>query len=1061
MEYYGHQLRWMMKQGLYEQILNNLTRRQLSDLDASLYDIGIEQLDPEEARKQLSNYLAVVTRRALKMVREQHSDENESLLLQVRTCNELIATLRNILGHEEWREWQLDERGEVLTYVYSKLNHIRGIKESEVVRPTTTLSQSSLFTGSHSEPNMMNELKAEIVTSDQVDLLVSFIKWSGLRCLMDQLEEFTGNGGRLRVITTTYMEATDYKAILELSKLRNTEIKISYDIDRTRLHAKAYLFKRETGFTTAYVGSSNLSNPALTSGLEWNLKVTEKDAYDVLKKIEATFESYWNDREFKPFSLSDQEHQLLLKQALGRKREQEGNGLSFLFNIIPYDYQKEILEKLEAQRVIYGRMRNLLVAATGVGKTVISAFDYKRFTTRNPGAKLLFVAHREEILKQSLDTFRVILKDFNFGELHVGSSQAYSIDHLFISIQSFNALRLAEKTTPDFYDYLIVDEFHHAAAPSYQKLLSYYRPQILLGLTATPERMDGKDVLRYFDDTIAAEIRLTDAIDRKLLCPFHYFGVTDSVDLSQVRWSRRGYDLNELETLYTHNKIRAGQIVNSLKKYVTDLEDVKALGFCVSVDHAMYMAKIFNETGITAIALHGKSSDEERGSAKAKLTSGAIKVIFVVDLYNEGVDIPEVNTILFLRPTESLTVFLQQLGRGLRLADGKECLTVLDFIGQAHKEYPFQDKLRALLGKTKHSVQHYVEHGFSSLPRGSFIQLEKQAREYILRNLKQTTINRKSLVGKLKYFQEDTGLSLTLANFVQYHGMDLYDFYGGRNGNRTFRGLMAEAGLIEPFQFEIVELLTKRIPALLSINSRRLLSFLISYMEERNGAETEEERLMLSMFYYTFYRSEPQKQGFEGIRQAVQSIVSNDMFRDEILDILKYNYAHIDFVDKQNDFPFACPLDLHCKYSTDQVLAAFGFWNEEKAPAFREGVKYFEDKGTDIFFITLNKSDKDFSPSTLYEDYAINERLFHWQTQSRISAETNTAKRYIHHRQMGKRIALFVREYKEDHNYTSPFIFLGEAEYVRHEGNKPMSFVWRLKEEMPPELVPIANKAIG
>lgn len=753
---------------------------------------------------------------------------------------------------------------------------------------------------------------------------------------------------------------------------------------------------------------------------------------------------------------------MLLQEALGKKKERERNQLTFSFTLTPYDYQKEILEKLEAQRVIYGRTRNLLVAATGVGKTVVSAFDYKRFADRNQKSKLLFVAHREEILKQSLDTFRFILKDLNFGELHVGSNQADSIDHLFISIQSFNTLKLTEKTTRDFYDYIIVDEFHHAAAPSYQRLLAYYQPQILLGLTATPERMDGKDILHYFNDTIAAEIRLTDAIDRKLLCPFHYFGVTDSVDLSQVKWSRRGYDLNELENLYSHNKIRASQVINSLKKYVTDLDEVKGLGFCVSVDHALYMAKVFNESGIAAIALHGKSSNDERNSAKRRLVSGEIKVIFVVDLYNEGVDIPEINTVLFLRPTESLTVFLQQLGRGLRLAEGKECLTVLDFIGQAHKEYNFQEKFRALLGKTKHSIQHYVENGFSSLPRGSFIQLEKQAQEYILRNIKQTAINKRSLIEKLKHFTEDTGLSLTLDHFTRYHGMSLYEFYGGRNGKRTFRGLMAEAGLIEPFEFEDMEYLTKRIPALLSINSRRLLSFLIDYLEDPGkSAHTEEERLMLNMFYYTFYRSEPKKHGFLDINQAVQSIVSCKEFRDEVIEILKHNYEHINFVDKKNEFPFVCPLDLHCTYSTDQILAAFGFWNEDKAPAFREGVKYFEDKKTDIFFITLNKSDKDFSPSTLYEDYAINERLFHWQTQSRISEETNTAKRYIHHKQTWNRIALFVREYKEENNYTSPFVFLGEAEYVGHEGSKPMSIVWRLKVEMPPELVPAANKAIG
>ncbi|WP_027417991.1 DEAD/DEAH box helicase [Aneurinibacillus terranovensis] len=1046
-----------MKQGLYEQIINNITKKQLTALDSTVYDIGKEPLDAEEARKLLSNYLAMVTRRALKVVRENNVDEG-AVLAQVRTCNEIIETLRDVLGPDEYKELQLVEQGEVLTYVYSKLNHIRGIRNEKVIRPATPLSQSSLFTGSHFEPNMMHELRHEILTADRIDWLVSFIKWSGLRCLMDQLEQFTLNGGKLRVITTTYMEATDFKAVLELSRLPNTEIKISYDTDRTRLHAKAYMFKRDTGFTTAFVGSSNLSNPVLTSGLEWNLKVTEKDAYDVLKKIEATFESYWNDREFKYFSPDNTDDVLQLKGVLGRKKEP--SPLPFHFDLAPYDYQKEVLEKLEAERTLYGRYRNLLVAATGVGKTVISAFDYKRFVQKNPGARLLFVAHREEILKQSRDTFRFILKDLNFGELHVGGNQAQGLDHLFISIQSLNSLRLVDKTSRNFYDFIIVDEFHHAAAPSYQALLNYYEPQILLGLTATPERMDGKDIISYFDHAVAAEIRLTDAIDRKLLCPFHYFGITDHVDLSKVKWSRRGYDLTELENLYTNNKIRALQILNSMKKYVSDMEQVKGIGFCVGVDHALYMAKVFGEAGVPSIALHGKSSEEERHQAKNLLEKGEINMIFVVDLYNEGVDIPAVNTILFLRPTESLTVFLQQLGRGLRLFEGKECLTVLDFIGQAHQEYNFRDKFRALIGRTKHSVQHYVENGFSNLPRGSFIQLEKQAKDYILRNLKQATTTRKSLVNKMKYFEGDTGLKLTLENFVRYHGLSLHDFYGGRTGNRTFNGLKVEAGLLDTYSWENGDYLTKRIPALLSLNSRRLLRFLLAYLEEEARPQTEEERLMLNVFYYTFYRSEPKKHGFRDVQHALQSIFSCPAFRDEVIDILKYNQMQIDFVDKRNEFPYACPLDIHCKYSMDQVLAAFGYWDEDRAPSFREGVKYFEDKKTDIFFITLNKSDKDFSPSTLYEDYAINERLFHWQTQSRISEDSKTAQRYIHHKQMGTRIALFVREYKEENNYTSPFVFFGEAEYVRHEGNKPISFIWRLKEEMPPAMVPAANKVI-
>lgn len=1054
-----------MKQGLYEQLINQLTVKQLAGLDSSAFEIGKERLDVEEARKLLSNYIALVTRRALKLVREQSNASNDEglILAQVQTCNEMIATLKSSLGQEECDLLKLDEQGEVLTYIYSKINHIRSFKDEKVIRPATPLSQSSLFTGAHSEPNMLHELKHEIATSDRIDFLVSFIKWSGLRILMEQLEAFTSNGGQLRIITTTYMEATDYKAIIELSKLQNAEIKISYDTNRTRLHAKAYMFKRDTGFTTAYVGSSNLSNPALTSGLEWNVKVTEKDSYDVLKKIEATFESYWNDREFHAFVSSNPEHEKRLLQALRKSRTDRQDSEYFPFEILPYDYQKEVLEKLEAQRTLYGRMRNLVVAATGVGKTVISAFDYKRFAEKCSRARLLFVAHREEILKQSRDTFRYIVKNLNFGELHVGSHQAESLDHLFVSIQSFNAMRLTESTTPDFYDYIVVDEFHHAAAPSYQMLLSYYQPQILLGLTATPERMDGKDVLHHFEDTIAAEIRLTDAIDRKLLCPFQYFGVTDHIDLSQVKWSRRGYDLMELENLYTSNKIRAMQILNSMRKYVTDMDQVKGLGFCVGVDHALYMAKVFEEAGLPAIALHGGSSDEERQHAKTRLTLGEIKMIFVVDLYNEGIDIPVVNTILFLRPTESLTVFLQQLGRGLRLAEGKECLTVLDFIGQAHQNYNFQDKFRALIGHTKHSVQHYVENGFSSLPRGSFVQLEKQAKAYILRNLKQAATNRRSLIQKIKYFEGDTGHELSLENFVRYHGLSLYELYGGRTGNRTFSGLKEEAGVAEAregYTWLNSDYVAKRIPALLNMNSRRLLKFLLAYLEDGASPQTEEERLMLNMFYYTFYRSEPVKHGYAGVDEALHITLAYPAFREEVIEIMKVKLTHIDFVDMPNDFPFACPLDVHCSYSMDQILAAFEYWNEEQAPSFREGVKYFEDKQTDIFFITLNKSDKDFSPSTLYEDYAINERLFHWQTQSRTSEYSKTAQRYIHHRELGTRIVLFVREYKDENNYTAPFVFLGEAEYVKHEGNKPMSFVWRLKSEMPPAMVPAANKVI-
>jgi superfamily II DNA or RNA helicase len=1048
-----------MKQGIYEEIINQQLKKELGTLDLEEFEIGTEQIDPEEARKLLSTYISAITRKALKFVRDNESDGNQALMDQIRTCNEIIQVLSERLDDEEFEALQIDEEGEILTSIYSKMNSIRSIRKGEVIRPVTPISQSSLFTGSSYEPNMLGELKKEILSADRIDMLVSFIKWSGLRCIIEELKTFTSQPDKqLRVITTSYMEATDYKAVVELSKLPNTEVKISYDVERTRLHAKAYLFNRETGFSTAYIGSSNLSNPALTAGLEWNMKVTEKDSFDIIRKFEATFESYWNDSEFKPFNHNDQLDREQLTLALSKKKAEESN-LSVLFDIQPYHYQKEILEKLQVDREVLGRNRNLLVAATGVGKTVISAFDYKRFKNTNKNnAKLLFVAHREEILKQSLDTFRVILKDTNFGDMLVGSYQPESLDHLFVSIQSFNSRKLVQHTTPDYYDFIIVDEFHHAAADSYQKLLSHYQPKILLGLTATPERMDGKNVLSYFNDSISAEMRLTEAINRKLLSPYQYFCVSDTVDLSKLKWGRKGYEIRELENVYTSNTRRSSQIVNSLYKYVTDIEDVKGLGFCVSIEHAKYMADYFNQAGIPSVALYGNIDPKVRREAQGKLVSGKLTFIFVVDLYNEGIDIPEVNTILFLRPTESLTVFLQQLGRGLRLAEGKECLTVLDFVGQAHKNYNFEDKFRALIGKTKHSVQYYVENGFFNLPKGSFIQLEKQAKEYILRNIKASTNTKSNLIAKMKYFTQDTDLELTLAKFLNHYHLSLYDFYG-KSRNRSFTRMLIEAGLKEDFTWELEDFVTKRLKNLFFLDSSTMLQFLITYIEE-GVVRSEEEKLMQNMFYYSFYKDYPEKERLGSIEEGVQLILSNADFKNEILAILRYRYESLETMEIENDFTFHSPLKVHCSYSTTQVLAALGYYNEEQTPAFREGVKYFPDKNLDIFFITLNKSEKDFSPSTLYEDYAINETLFHWQTQGKVTETSPTAQRYIHHRKNNHQIALFVREYKQQSGLTAPFTFLGTADYISHSGNKPMSFIWRLREEMPAGLVGRANKNI-
>lgn len=679
----------MLYPGLYEQVINNALNRELAEIPEARKSTA--PIDTAEAAKVLAQYLTDVVQKGLENVQ----DNGGGIEAQIQLANQIVTTIQNTTQEADFAALGVDQRAEQLLALLQQ-NDPRlatGKSAKDLDRPETSIAQSSLFTGAIHEPQMYTELKKEIVSADRIDMLVSFIKWSGLRLIMDELRQFVQNGGELRIITTSYMGATDVKAIEELRALPNTKIKVSYDTKRTRLHAKTYVFYRDTGFTTAYVGSSNLSNAAISSGLEWNVKVTRKDLPETIEKIAATFESYWNSSEFEYYDEGQRER---LTRALKAEKysETDHSGI-YTLNILPYSYQQEILDRLDAERTVRGYNRNLVVSATGTGKTVISALDYKRFCKQHPGqpCRLLFVAHREEILKQSLYTFQAVLKDANFGELYVGSHKADSIDHLFVSIQTFNSQELAAKTAADFYDYIVVDEFHHAAAPTYQKLLEYYQPKILLGLTATPERMDGKSVLDYFGGRIAAEIRLPEAIDRKLLCPFQYFGVTDTADLSSLKWRTGGYDKNELSNLYTLSGMvaerRADLVVNSILKYVTDIDEVKGLGFCVSIAHAQFMARYFNTHGIPSMALTGDSPDEERNAAKQRLVSGELRFLFVVDIYNEGVDIPEVNTVLFLRPTESLTVFLQQLGRGLRLAENKDCLTVLDFIGQANKKDSF------------------------------------------------------------------------------------------------------------------------------------------------------------------------------------------------------------------------------------------------------------------------------------------------------------------------------------------------------------------------------------
>jgi superfamily II DNA or RNA helicase len=367
----------------------------------------------------------------------------------------------------------------------------------------------------------------------------------------------------------------------------------------------------------------------------------------------------------------------------------------------------------------------------------MAASDYKAFTGKYERARLLFVAHREEILRQSLHTFQQVLCDYNFGEKWYAGQEPSNYEYVFASKDTLNNRIDTLNLPQDYYDYIVIDEAHHIVAETYQKIISYFKPKVLLGLTATPERMDCEDITQYFDGTISAEIRLDDALNKGLLAPFHYYGITDSVDYTEVGWSKGQYVASELTKIYTYNDARTGVILKSLETYLpkSSLHNVRALCFCVNQEHAKYMASKFTLCGLKAEILTTENI-KMRSVRYRQLKNKEINYLFVVDIFNEGVDIPEVDTILFLRPTESLTVFIQQFGRGLRKAEGKTHVDIFDYVGNCRAEFNYTDRMRAIIGRTSMSVEEEMERDCPHLPFGCKITLEPKAKEYIMKNIR-------------------------------------------------------------------------------------------------------------------------------------------------------------------------------------------------------------------------------------------------------------------------------------------------------------------------------------
>jgi superfamily II DNA or RNA helicase/HKD family nuclease len=1017
-----------LPEGVYEHLVTDGIERDLAALGPEIRR-AVEDLSEADGHLALARHLGQEVARVLESL-----PQKDRLEVGRELVSRLIGDLAELQGADadEIKDQQVPKPARRLMAI-----HRGGAPE----RPATPLAVSTLLTRNRTEPSLGHELAREIAIADRVDAVVAFVTVSGVRAILDSLDAFvrrTDRQGCMRLLTTVFSGITEVPALEQLGRLPGVEIKVSYDVRRTRLHAKAWLFHRESGLTTAYVGSANLTATALGGGQEWMVKLCAADLPHVIDKFAGTFETLWQDAEFESYDPKNEAHRMRLIQSLKAEKGTAAADVLTLLTLRPYPYQQEILDRLEAERSIHHRRRNLIVAATGTGKTVIAALDYVRVSARQgTSPRLLFLAHRREILVQAQTTFRHALQDGAFGELLTGLEEPKRYEHVFATIQS--AGDLLSRFGPSHFRYVVVDECHHIPAESYQEVVPRLEPDILIGLTATPERSDGKSLLPDFEGHIGAELRLWHALDRQLLVPFEYYGLNDEVDLRQVAWTRQGYNAAALAEVYTGHHQRASLVLAQLAKRTADPKRVRALGFCVSVEHAEFMAAHFAKNGVPALAVHGGSPQDIREDAPRRLREREVNVLFTCDLYNEGVDLPFVDTLLLLRPTMSATLFMQQLGRGLRHypRESKAACLVLDFIGQHREEFRFDAVLAALTGTPRARLAKEVEDGFPYLPSGCTLQLDAVARDRILLSLRSALASARRLASELRELAAEG--PVTLRDFLSKTGRDLEDVYKSGHG---WARLRREAGVVTTD--DETEDLSRRLGWLTHADEpsrlRAYQSALVAASEGRPVTLSRTDEIRMHMLDFLLEHRGVMRTA----RESALSLASRPMIVAELGELREVLEDRVSVADDVYPVP-DWPLALHRHYVRREILAAVGFIAPgAKKTVTQGGVLRLPDSKRELLFVTLDKAGNRFSPATRYRDYAISPDRFHWETQNVASVSRPSGQRYIESPGNGWTFFLFVRTDPE-----AAYAFLGPVIYQGHTGDRPIAVTWRLEHPMP------------
>lgn len=960
--------------------------------------------------------------------------------------------------------------------------------------------------------NFFVYLKQELLNCKKFYFIVSFIRYSGIQLLISTLDELEKQGIQGEIITSVYLNITDSKALRKLLSYKNIKVKI-YNNSSESFHTKAYLFEKEK-YHSVVIGSSNISQSALYSAEEWNVKLTDSSFFNIYGKSLNQFEKLWHSNEAIELTQDFIDEYEKYKKSVNvqntfdyrkTKIEQENE-------FVPNSMQKRILQKLKETR-INGNKKGLVISATGTGKTYLAAMDIKQFfeiksnaknklfeindkKSKTSNIKFLFIAHREELLENAINVFSKILKiDKNeFGRIY-GGLKEIDKNIIFASIQSLR--NCYNEFKPSFFDYVIVDEFHHSMSDSYLKILSYFNPKFLLGLTATPKRMDGKDILSLCDYNVVDEIGIKEALEEDLIVPFHYFGVNDyTINYDNIPYKNGKY--NEkilLENLLLNT--RTDYIVEKISKFGFDGDELSAVAFCQNIEHAFFMKEEFSKKGYKSAVITANTSSNERSEILKKFKNKKIEILCVVDILNEGIDIPTINLLLFLRPTMSSTIFIQQIGRGLRKAKNKDFVTIIDFIGNHKKDYLlinyFSSEVdnKDTLFTKKEKIINEIKNQFSNIPKSCYVELDRICQNRIIEKIEKINFSSKNILKEM-YLDYKVEIGKSEDEFLQIADFDtnielfqelclkMHSFYNAQlqfEDSKIFKNeneknplntteieflkyLEKKITLVEPFTFLIIDYLATGKEY---INNSDLLN---KYKEFFDIKGNFEKYYLLNRIFEELMEDEILEKTLYGYRfsKKYEKLFSNGKLNEKstIKSNKKVNKSN--FINRLKQLIYL-GLNEFKRNDLDEfnenILISYKEYKrvelqillDSKVPKGSWRAGYANTDKDICLFATIDKTHI-LQENLKYDNSLFADDIIQWISQPKTAHTSSVGKMFINHKKLGYNVHIFIRKFAfMDGNKTNPFIYLGKADYYKSSGDKPMRILWKLEKKIPQELI--------